>query len=687
MKEIFTFLYISVIAFNFASAQQNKGFQFTESSTGMNSPVWESGYSELEFADINEDGFIDILTIGDHISPGGSNNPHGITVYFGSGNGTWDAESNGDFGYGGIAIGDVNNDGHCDVGYGMHHNYSSTDFGDQLMEVVLGDGTGLNWVPWDDGLASSGESWGMFGTDFADIDNDGDLDIGSNSFGSTDQTHVYLNQGNGTWSHSYSITSGNSYMRLVFGDINNDGNADFVVANDAGIAFFGDGTGNFIRSDFNLPDYSSPVSGPDLTDVDNDGGQDVVYVNPSGGVMVWAFNPDISEWTNLSGTLPATGEYQEVQFRDFNRDNVPDIAAFGNGVLTVWSGSVAGDKTISWTQEFNLVTNSNGDCSAFRVGGDVDRNGFPDMVLVEKKGSWPNDKIYLQCFKETTPFLKSDLAAVFPGGNEVFKQGSAQFTDWISAVPITAQGLVTIDLSLQGMNGPWSNLTTTAPNSGRYQWTIPQTISSNNCFIRYTLIDGNDTLVTYTQQAFTIVGSGGLLADFVADSTEVYPGSEVHFSDQSLGLISQWEWDFDNDGVVDATDRNPVYIYPAPGVYTVKLVIYDAFASQTILKAGYITVRTPVSVEEAIVPARHWEVFPNPCSDVLNIRINGTGLPVTIEINGPNGTPVYSLMNKQKVMMPEDFSFDISTLPAGVYFVRIQTGDYSETKKVVLTGD
>ena len=43
-------------------------------------------------------------------------------------------------GDGGIAVGDVNNDGHKDVGYGVHHNYSGTAWGDQLNEVVLGDG-------------------------------------------------------------------------------------------------------------------------------------------------------------------------------------------------------------------------------------------------------------------------------------------------------------------------------------------------------------------------------------------------------------------------------------------------------------------------------------------------------------------------------------------------------------------
>ncbi|MEO0252881.1 MAG: VCBS repeat-containing protein, partial [candidate division WOR-3 bacterium] len=161
------------------------------SSNGLSYPQWEHGRTEIEMEDINNDGKIDLLTIGDHGSPYVNTQEHGIMVYFGDGYGNWQNYMNGNFGYGGIAIGDVNNDGHKDAGYAMHHNYSNNDFGDQLIEVALGDGTGMNWVPWDDSLADEGQSWGMFSTDFADINNDGLLDIGSVSFGCCDGIHIY----------------------------------------------------------------------------------------------------------------------------------------------------------------------------------------------------------------------------------------------------------------------------------------------------------------------------------------------------------------------------------------------------------------------------------------------------------------------------------------------------------------
>ncbi|NTV83148.1 MAG: VCBS repeat-containing protein, partial [Bacteroidales bacterium] len=202
---------------------------YIESSTGLASPEWEGGRTELEFADMNGDGNIDIITIGDHGNPGIQSGEQGIMVYFGDGQGNWSCQMGGDLGYGGIAAGDVNNDGLMDIGYGMHHDYSSTDLGDQLMEVALGDGTGTNWTPWDDGLATNGEDWGMFSTDFADVENDGDLDLGSISFGCCAGIHVYLNNMDGTWTQSFGFLDGNSDMIFQFGDMNNDGNMDFIT--------------------------------------------------------------------------------------------------------------------------------------------------------------------------------------------------------------------------------------------------------------------------------------------------------------------------------------------------------------------------------------------------------------------------------------------------------------------------
>ena len=202
---------------------------FVEKSTGLNVPDKEGGDTEYELTDINNDGYLDIISVGDHGSPYINSNQHGIMVWFGDGGDTWSVHQVGNFGYGGIEAGDLNRDGFFDVVWGIHHDYSSTPgFGDTLIGAALGDGTGLNWIPWASGLGTSGEDWGMFETDLADFDCNGLLDIISQSFGSGNGYYQYENNGDGTWTYQWSFIGGNTYDNLEVGDINADGFPDFV---------------------------------------------------------------------------------------------------------------------------------------------------------------------------------------------------------------------------------------------------------------------------------------------------------------------------------------------------------------------------------------------------------------------------------------------------------------------------
>jgi hypothetical protein len=400
---------------------------------GLNIPEFEGGRTDFRMEDINMDGHIDILTIGDHGSPGINAGQHGVCVWFGDGSGNFTNYMNGDFGYGGLAIGDVNNDGYKDIGYGMHHNYSSTDFGDQILEVSLGDGTGMNWIPWDDGLASNGETWGMFGTDFGDVDNDGDLDIVSNSFGSGAGLHVYLNQGDGTWIQSFGFLGGNSDNLVEFADFNNDGFLDFICGHEGGTAYFGDGSGNFIVNDTGLPVLGafSVRIGVSTGDANNDGAKDIALANSAGGVNVFIFNPTFNSWINFSGSLPTSGAYEFTEIADMNSDGFADVAAIAGQNIKIWLGDGQGNWTLN--SEFSLGSNAN--AQAFRIGGDLDHNGRPDMVLLAETGNWPSYQNHLYCYKESSIPVYHTIKPLFPKGGENLYPNSVQFIEWISQVP------------------------------------------------------------------------------------------------------------------------------------------------------------------------------------------------------------------------------------------------------------
>ncbi len=65
----------------------------------------------------------------------------------------------------------------------------------------------------------------------------------------------------------------------------------------------------------------------------------------------------------------------------------------------------------------------------------------------------------------------------------------------------------------------------------------------------------------------------------------------VQFTDLSTFNPDSWEWDFDGNGNIDSNERNPVYTYESPGVYTVILKATNStYGNSTRAKAGYITV-------------------------------------------------------------------------------------------------
>jgi len=66
---------------------QTRAVAYAESSVGLDWPQWEGGRSEIEMADVNLDGNIDLITIGDHGSP--LYDEKGLMVYFGNGSALW----------------------------------------------------------------------------------------------------------------------------------------------------------------------------------------------------------------------------------------------------------------------------------------------------------------------------------------------------------------------------------------------------------------------------------------------------------------------------------------------------------------------------------------------------------------------------------------------------------------------
>ncbi|MCB9208123.1 MAG: T9SS type A sorting domain-containing protein [Ignavibacteriales bacterium] len=85
-----------------------------------------------------------------------------------------------------------------------------------------------------------------------------------------------------------------------------------------------------------------------------------------------------------------------------------------------------------------------------------------------------------------------------------------------------------------------------------------------------------------------------LVANFTAEPLIGTAPLTVNFTDIStndlLNPIYSWQWDFDNDDIIDSEIQNPDWTYVEPGLYTVKLKVTDSQKASTKVKKNYITV-------------------------------------------------------------------------------------------------
>jgi hypothetical protein len=538
---------------------------FVSKSTGLDIPAKDEGKTGLELADINNDGHPDIISVGDHGSPYVGSQQHGIMVWLGDGNGVWTVYQNGNFGYGGCAAGDLNLDGHLDVIWGIHHNYGPVGFGDTLIGAALGDGTGMNWSPWAIGLGTGGETWGMFESDLADFNNDGYLDIVSQSFGASNGYHVYRNNGDGTWTHMWSLTGDNCNWDLKVCDINADGFMDFVGTRWGTNVLLGDGVFHFTLHQNGLP--STTIVGLDVGDFNNDGCDDLVASYSSLGIECFQYNPQNSVWVSTSNGLPTTGTYY-VQFGDMNGDGHLDIVGYSAPTGRVYLGDGIGN----WVADATFSMPTVGSYSAFRIDGDFDHDGREDVLIQAAQGSWPTYQNQLRAF---SPWLEPGSLSVqiqSPNGGETLRSGSIRMVRWLAAVPPSqGQATVTLQLSLAGDAGPWQTFASNIPNNGRYQWKVCGS-ESMHCRLKIIVSTSSSSASAISSADFTILGFNA----YAHGPYEGSVGEPVYFTGSAENGTPPYSfhWEFGDGNTSD--EQNPTHIYAAAGNYTATLLVTEA---------------------------------------------------------------------------------------------------------------
>ena len=365
--------------------------------------------------DVNEDGCQDVVT---------TDNLGIARVFLGNCDSTFQPQSNqvgeGDFGWA-TSLVDLNGDGHLDLVYsGIAAQTGYGQVAGNLIAVHFGDGKG-NFTPAR--VYRGGQT--SFGMAVADLNRDGHPDIITANQDS-DSATIFLNDGKGGFGAPQGeytgYINGNSssgpvnapYSSFYPADVNGDGKPDLVMmqvgpgypnANQAAV-MLNDGTGHFgpailspiAEGTFNITDFV-------LGDFRNSGRPDIVTISSyfgEGGNPQLVFAPNAGGGSfgpptvlNITGNFPNAA----LVAGDFNGDGELDFAIASAGTLTICLGN--GDGT-------------------FRVGSPINVNpNFAGLWVADFNGDGKMDLLGW-AYTNVVPFQNNNVYEFLGNGDGTF---------------------------------------------------------------------------------------------------------------------------------------------------------------------------------------------------------------------------------------------------------------------------
>jgi enediyne biosynthesis protein E4 len=275
----------------------------------------------------------------------------------------------------GVALGDVDGDGWCDI-------YFCRLEGSNVLYRNLAE-----WK-FEDFTAAAGVACAAdysTAAAFADIDGDGDVDLLVNSLGGG--TRLFLNDGNGHFTESADsgLLRKSGSMSMALADVDGDGDLDLYVANyrtttirSTGLDMLNVNGRRMLRPQ-DRSDYEITPEGL----VREHGEPDVLYRNDGAGrfsLVSWTDGEFVDEQDKPLSRAPRDWG-QAVMFRDLNDDGAPDLYVC-NDFWTpdrVWINR--GDGRFK-AASLPVLANT----STFSMGidfADINRDGFDDFIVLD----------------------------------------------------------------------------------------------------------------------------------------------------------------------------------------------------------------------------------------------------------------------------------------------------------------
>ncbi len=582
---------------------------------------------------------------------------------------------------------------------------------------VANEGTSNESLYWNNGngtftaeasgaiVTDGGDS---FGSSVADVDNDGDFDVLTVNHANQNE-FLYLNNGNKTFTKVTAgpvVNSGGYSVGSAFGDLDNDGDLDLMVTNAfAGAAqtknflYLNNGNGSFVKVDTGIVSTDMGWSyGVAFGDYDRDGDLDIATANCFGANQnnsLYKNEGNSNKWL----TVKAVGKVS----------NASAIGARVRVKATINGNSV-------W--QTRHVSGQSGYCgqnleSHFGLGNAT----VIDSLVVE----FPSGQKIVQTNVSVNQFItitEVRPAGFFRGALQIEKfedmaPAMIQFKDLSNADPANAATSWKWDLNGDGSIDA-------ATSSASFNYTLPDTysvtlivsngvktdtvrsmnsvlITPSTAIIQFNTVTHNfGTVDVNVPKIDTVVyvANKGKLTDSITISLvygssflgTVKPDSALMVSPKSFVLAPN-----DSFGVT-FTAYPPKVTRSSPSViYTPKLVVTSRHNGEGKVFEKAMWFKLQGTLSSAELDGRIPTVFslgqnyPNPFNPATTIRYQ---LPesqhVSLKIFDSLGREVASLIDEMKDAGEYSHDVDGSSFSSGMYYYRLESEKFIETKKMIL---
>lgn len=547
------------------------------------------------------------------------------------------------------------------------------------------------------------------------------------------------------WEFSYvevplgDLTTGNA--DLAWSDADGDGDLDLAVGTDGATVLYRNDAGSLVLTDTELPGYWEDNSQADFdlrsiswADYDNDGDPDLLLPSVfdfdsfsyrtalmrndgpggSGGII----------FTEADSVFAPTSHAQSA-WADFDGDQDLDLLLVNIAPLTdegfIRRYRNEGNGVFLGEDILGSLAVEHGEAQ----WGDYDGDGDLDILVAgsiqEQDGSYTH--MALRIYRnDNENYFPVEVIADLPGEGW-FDLTAATWADYDSDgdMDILLAGNYNSGTNIEGRARIYTNADGVFAESGN-ELPAPRASGDRGGTFSWLDIDGEGDLDYFIAGQYFVPGGNGLVEAQMHLYRNDAPGQNepplapmgLNFTPvtENTALLSWFAGSDDHTPVSALTYNLELFRYNEPvnlpartpepgnvsavtqwlltglenGIYTWALRTVDAAYIGSPVAMGEFTIGDVTAIESPAALSSGFGLgqnYPNPFSRVTTIHyeIPETG-PVKLSVYTATGKEVSTLVNEHRQAGSNTVTLDATDLPNGIYFYRLQAGDYSLTRKM-----